>query len=431
MLLADASRPPCRPAPVLALVSLALLLACGSSAADGKQAAAPASVTGGAPALALVNARIYPSPGAAPIARGVVVVSGGKITAVGADGAVEIPAGADTIDCAGATVVAGFWNSHIHLTEPKWLGADKLPPAQLTAQLEAMLTRHGFTSAVDLGSLPDNTAALRRRIDAGEVLGPRILTGGVPLYPPDGIPYYVREAVDPSILKLLPQPTTPEAAAKQVAQNVEGGADIIKLFVVSWIARGKTKPMPLPIVEAAAAEAHRRGKLVFAHPSTTEGVELVLKGKVDVLAHSIEDPQNWTAALVERLVAAKVSLVPTLTLFCGEPACDEILREVKSFADAGGQVLFGTDVGFLPDYDPTREYELLSRAGLSFQQILASLTSAPAERLGFGARAGKIEAGMDADLAILDGDPAADAKVFARVRATVRGGRVTYRAAAR
>ena len=54
-----------------------------------------------------------------------------------------------------------------------------------------MLTRYGFTSVVDTGSLLSNTVAIRKRIASGEVAGPRILTAGFPLYPRDGIPYYV------------------------------------------------------------------------------------------------------------------------------------------------------------------------------------------------------------------------------------------------
>jgi imidazolonepropionase-like amidohydrolase len=257
------------------------------------------------------------------------------------------------------------------------------------------------------------------------------LTAGIPIYPPDGVPYYVRGLVPPELIARLPQPTRPEEAVRHVKQSLSSGADIVKLFVVSWVERGKTRPMPLSVVEAATSEAHNQEQLVFAHPSTTEGVELILRGNVDVMAHSIEDTKNWSPALIARLVQAKVSFIPTLTLFCGEPACDGFLRELKAYADAGGQILFGTDVGFLTEYDPTREYELMARAGLSFSQILASLTTAPAERLGFGSRAGRIATGLDADLVVLDGDPARDARAFARVRATIRAGRVIYRAADR
>src|SRR5207248_11777826 len=112
------------------------------------------------------------------------------------------------------------------------------------AQLEAMLTRYGFTTVVDTGSLLANTVALRRRIESGDVPGPRILTAGSPLYPPDGIPFYLKDgSVPPELLKLLPQPATPADAVRVVAADVDGGADIIKLFTASWVARGRVLPM--------------------------------------------------------------------------------------------------------------------------------------------------------------------------------------------
>jgi imidazolonepropionase-like amidohydrolase len=90
-------------------------------------------------------------------------------------------------------VTAGFQNSHVHFTEQKWANASTLPASQLTHQLQEMLTRYGFTTVVDTGSVPLNTIALRSRIEAGEVHGPRILTAGAPLYPKNGIPYYLSD----------------------------------------------------------------------------------------------------------------------------------------------------------------------------------------------------------------------------------------------
>jgi imidazolonepropionase-like amidohydrolase len=382
--------------------------------------------------LALVGAKIYTVPSETPIARGVVLISDGKISAVGRTGKVSIPPDAEILDCASRAIVAGFWNSHVHFTEPKWENAAVLPATQLTEQLQGMLTRYGFVSVVDTGSLLANTVALRRRIESGEVAGPRILTAGLPLYPKEGVPYYVIDSISPDIIKLLPQPSTPEEAVRVVDEDVAQGADVIKVFAVSWVRRDDKKvplPMPAAIIQAAAAEAHRKGRLVFAHPSTIEGVELVLKGHVDILAHTIEDPERWTGSIVARLKAAKVSLIPTLTLFSGNDDFDGILREVKSYSDAGGQVLFGTDVGYLTDYNSlTNEYELLARAGLTIPQILASLTTAPAARFGFAKRTGRITKGMDADLVVLDADPAHDARAFAKVKYTLRHGRVIYAA---
>jgi imidazolonepropionase-like amidohydrolase len=83
--------------------------------------------------------------------------------------------------------------------------------------------------------------------------------------------------------------------------------------------------MPLPIASAAVAEAHRRGKLVFAHPSNVVGLEVALAARVDVLAHAIEGTSGLTADHLRRMKAQNVSLVPTLKLFGGRTKAGEKL----------------------------------------------------------------------------------------------------------
>ena len=64
--------------------------------------------------------------------------------------------------------------------------------------------------------------------------------------------------------------------------------------------------------------------------------------------------------------------------------------------------------------------------GMSFQQILASLTTNPATRFGYSSHGGRIAKGMDADLVVLDGDPARDVTAFSKVHQVIRGGKLTY-----
>jgi imidazolonepropionase-like amidohydrolase len=174
------------------------------------------------------------------------------------------------------------------------------------------------------------------------------------------------------------------------------------------------------------AEAHRHGRLVFAHPTNVEGLKIALDGGVDVLAHAIENLDGWNDSYIAQMTAARMSLIPTLHLFGGENDIEKILREVGDYSKAGGQILFGTDVGYLPDYDTSDELALLSRAGLSPMQILASLTTAPAARFKESGRRGRIASGMDADLVVLNADPAGDARNFANVHTTIRAGRTIY-----
>ena len=387
---------------------------------------APAAL---AAVLALVGGTVYPNPEASPIPDAVVVITDGVISAVGPRATTRVPDGAETIDCRGLFVTAGFQNSHAHFTEDKWNGAAEQSAAALMANLEAMLTRWGVTTVVDTASLLPNTLALRRRIGAGEVKGPRILTAGLALYPPDGVPYYVRDGVPPEVLAMLPQPKTAAQATSRAAENLDAGADLIKMFIGSWVTRGRVLPMPVDIAAAAAAEAHRRGRLVFTHPSNVAGLDVALAARVDVLAHAIEDTDGLTDDHLRRMKAQNMALIPTLALLTGADgrANAGVVAEVGNYARRGGQILFGTDVGYLTDDSTVRELELMARAGIGWRQILASLTVNPAARFGAASRRGRIRRGMDGDLAVLERDPAQDVRALADVRATVRGGAVIFR----
>ena len=80
----------------------------------------------------------------------------------------------------------------------------------------------------------------------------------------------------------------------------------------------------------------------------------------------------------------------------------------------------------MTDYDPTDEYLLLERAGLRFPAILATLTTAPAKRFRAETGAGLVAVGSPAELAVLESDPATDIRTLAKVRYTIRRGRVIY-----
>jgi imidazolonepropionase-like amidohydrolase len=379
-----------------------------------------------APALVLVGGTIYPAPDATPLLDGVIVVERGRIVAVGGRDEVTIPAAARRIDCTGAAIVAGFQNSHVHFTEEHWANAARQPAAKLTGHLQAMLMRYGFTHVVDTGSYLPNTSALRRRIESGEVAGPRILTTGAGLFPPDGVPYYLKETLPEGIWKRLPQPRNPDEATRVVRENVRGGADLVKVFTGTWIARDTVLPMPEPIAVAAVAAAHAAGKPVFSHPSNLAGLEVALSAKVDVLAHAIEDTRGMTPDHLRRMKEQNIALVPTLALLGKSSNLWAILDQVREYGRLGGQILFGTDVGYSTDYDPSREYVLMGTAGLSWREILATLTTAPAQRFGENRRRGRIAPGMDGDLVVLATNPLQDVRAFSDVRVTIRAGRVIY-----
>ena len=380
--------------------------------------------------LAIQDAKIYPSPDATPIEHGTVVVVDGKIAAVGPSDAVTVPDGAQIIPCNQCVVVAGFWNAHVHFTESKWSGADFQQAAKLNAQLADMLTSRGFTTVVDVGSNLRDTIPIRRRIEHGELLGPKIYTAGSAQYPPHGIPYYLG-SLPWFIRTMMPQPSTPEEAARDEERNIAEGADLLKLFTGSYIARGTVLPMPEGNARAAVEVAHSHGQLAFAHPSNLAGVLVAMHSGVDVLAHAPDSPEGIDANLLQTIVDKHMSMVPTLKMFgttvTKNPAyLDPIYAEVRQFHADGGRLIFGTDVGYMTDYTTEDEFRALELSGLNAMDILRMLTTAPADRLGVADKKGSVAVGKLADIVVLSADPAADVTNFAKVQTTMRSGRVIY-----
>jgi imidazolonepropionase-like amidohydrolase len=383
--------------------------------------------------LALVGAKIYPSPTTQPITNGVVLIKNGRISVVGEKRRVKIPGHSIVIDCTGLTLVAGFWNSHVHFTESKWENAARIPVTQLSQRLRETFTRYGFTTVFDLGSPIQNTLVIRNRIESGEVDGVRILTTGTGLVPEGGTPFYVRPLKFPEVFN-------PEQATSLVREKVKNGADAIKIFTGPTPVEGGAPLVMRPeLVKAVTTEAHRHDKLVFAHPENDAGVKVALDGGVDILAHTAPTGSKWDEAQIVKMKRAKVTLIPTLSLFTKlgrrlgmpppriEKFISTPLEQLRAYSKEGGQIVFGTDLGFITDYDPTEEYLLMARAGMSFRQILAALTTSPAERFGFSNRTGRIAPNLDADVVIIAGDPELDITALSNVRYTVRKGQIIYR----
>jgi imidazolonepropionase-like amidohydrolase len=380
-------------------------------------------------ALAIEDVTLFPSPDAEPVEHCTVVARGGRIVA--AESGARPPAGATTISGEGRFLTAGFWNCHVHFTEPKWRRAARAPPEILEASLREMLTSRGFTTAIDTGSDPRATFPLARRLASGEVRGPFVVTAGSGIYPPKGLPYYVRDSIPFWVRPWIPQPSRPASAVRQVEREVRRGAGIVKLFTGSYVARGRVVTMPEPVARAAVDAAHRHHRLVFSHPSNLEGTRVALRSGVDVLAHPPDSTDGVDDTLLRELVARRMGMIPTLKMFGTtvtksreylEPIYD-VLRRFRAF---GGQLLFGTDVGYMQDYSTDDEFTALGETGLDWRAVLATMTTWPSERFGVAPDQGTVVVGCRADLVLLDADPRSGLGAFSRVRATIRSGRVQF-----
>ncbi|HKN75972.1 MAG TPA: amidohydrolase family protein [Candidatus Acidoferrum sp.] len=382
---------------------------------------------------ALVGATIFVSPTEEPIRDGVVLIQGEKIVSVGGRAQMQFPETAHVLDCFGFTITAGLWNSHVHFFERKWADVSTIPAPELTRQIQNMLTRYGFTSVFDTGSMWENTRRLRDRIESGEVPGPRIRSTGEGIVPPGALPS--DQVLGMMGVMKLPAPEVADAgqAAAAAKKLLDEGVDGIKLFASA--PRGT--PLPQSAIQAAVNEAHRAGKPVFVHPNNAADVLTAVRGGVDIIAHTTPHSGPWDETLLAAMKERRVALTPTLTLWkyylrhdrlsTQEKITETEIGQLRAWLAAGGTVLFGTDLGAV-EYDPSEEYFLMAQAGMTFPQILTSLTTAPAERFGDASKLGRIAPGLQADLAVFQRDRATSVPSLASVKYTLRAGKIIYRA---
>jgi imidazolonepropionase-like amidohydrolase len=381
----------------------------------------PAHAQQSGASLVLRGATVIPDPSSPPIPDAVVVVRDGVITGVGPASGISLPPGVPVLDVSGLTLTAGFWNSHVHLAGENWAGADTASAARLGLAVREMLTRWGFTTVFDTGSLLENSLAVRRRIEAGDVPGPRVFTTGDIIFPEDGssrVQVASAEQADAASLRLL-----------------DGGADALKVYAQAFW--DLELVLPPSVLDAVVARAHERGVQVFAHPSNTIGLHNAVNAGVDVIVHTTPQIGPWGESLVAKMRAADIALIPTLKLWRFELERENVppagidafmgraVLQLREYHRAGGTILFGTDVGYMTDFDTTEELEKMAEAGMSWSDILASLTTAPARQHG-RPTSGRIAAGYEGDIVVLNSDPRMNVRAFADIAHTIRAGRIIY-----
>ena len=191
--------------------------------------------TANAQTLALVGGNVYASPDAAPLADAVVVTSNGVITAIGSRSEVQIPSDARIIDCTGKTVVAGFWNSHVHFTQAVWKNAGTAAGRAAARAHAGDADAVGFHHRVGSRLRRAQYHAVAPPRQCRRSAGPRYPFSSAASFPRDGHPVYLPPEMQ------LPEAATPDEATKLARIYMGLGLDGMKLFTGSF--KGENKPV--------------------------------------------------------------------------------------------------------------------------------------------------------------------------------------------
>ncbi len=313
----------------------------------------------------------------------------------------SIDASSDTevIDATGMTLIPGFIDAHVHI--------DFYDPADVLAG--------GVTSVRDLGWPLERIMELAAASKEADFEGPLILAAGAMLTAPRGYPTRATWAPEGTGWEVA----TAREAEDAVEKLAASGATVIKVALAPEVGPTLDVELLRTIVELARG----RELNVTAHISGLDELHKALEAGVDELAHMLMGPERIPQETIERMVAEGMVVVPTLSIRAGRER-DVGIANLAEFLEAGGRVVYGTDLGNegpRPGIDGS-EIEAMVDAGMTLKDVLRSGTSDAAVHLGL-ANKGVIARGKDADLVLLGGNPLVDARALGRVEQVWRAGR--------
>jgi imidazolonepropionase-like amidohydrolase len=392
--------------------------------------------------VAIVGASIVDLKGGPPVADAVVIIEGDRIKAVGPAGTTPVPAGADVIRAAGKWVVPGLMNMHTHygLVLPGRQGAELANETEAALALRMAANARlsllsGVTTTRSTGESKGADYALRRSIERGETIGPRMFTAGETLNVTGG------HGWNPSEEGL----DSADAFRRAVRRRAYDGAEWIKIAISGGIAdtHGDIAASHMTREEVAAVTdtAHRHGLKVTAH----SGSSVATLEAIDVGLDCVEHGYFLTDEVLDRMVEKGVWLVPTIVVAqrtvmeffkkIGSP--DWYLARVTSVGESHFRMLrsaikhkvkiaLGTDqFPFEPNDGTTatiREAQYYVEAGMTAIEALRSATIETATLLGVQDRLGSIEPGKLADVIVTDADPSKDIRSLRSIKLVMKGG---------
>jgi imidazolonepropionase-like amidohydrolase len=378
-----------------------------------------------------------------------ILIEGERIKAVGPAVTLQAQAGAAArvIDLGNVTMLPGLIDTHTHLTYGLNIGhpeslAMSVPREALQGARHARQTLlAGFTSVRNLGARGYSDVALRDAIDAGDVIGPRMVVSGPAIGSTGGhmdcgmlSPEFAFRAEGVADGK--------DAVMRKTREVIKYGADVVKVAVTGGVLSkgtsvGNGQYSDEELV-ALVQEAHRLGRKVAAHAHGAEGLKQALRAQVDSIEHgSLIDEQGIKllkqrgAYLVPTLYAAEW-LIENATPQMAQPDMIQKAREMLPIArqnlgralQAGVKVAFGTDSSVYPHGLNAREFAVMVKLGFSPLQAIQAATISAADLLGWNDRVGQLQPSYYADVIAVAGDPLTDVTVLENVAFVMKGGQV-------
>jgi imidazolonepropionase-like amidohydrolase len=381
-------------------------------------------------------------------------VEGDRIKEAGpiADVRKHAPPDVEEVDLGDVTILPGLIDCHTHLLTnfSKQMG-DEMNMLQTVAQLgttrRALLgvamaredLEAGFTTVRDLGNSGVNgDVALREAIEAGWVVGPRIVASTRALSAPGGqfgnLAAEAQKLIEQEYMAI----SGVEEARRAVRQAFYDGADCIKVIV-------DTGPRMLSLEEmnVIVEEAHRVKKKVAAHVAGDQAARIAAEAGVDSIEHAYTVPDDVLKIMAEKHIFLVPTDFPAVDSYATPPIPPGMAAGIQQFIDAnhdrlrravklGVPIATGSDTYF---QTPGKTRGQASRAmlrshvaaGLTSAQVLRAATVDAAELLGMADRIGSIEAGKFADLIAVPGNPLDDIGALEHVSCVMKGGAVVLR----
>jgi imidazolonepropionase-like amidohydrolase len=384
--------------------------------------------------IVLKAAHLFDSVSGKLMEHGMVVVSGGKIQAVGSD--LTVPDGAQVIDLGDATLLPGFIDAHVHLSEQSSLNwyhdyfdnIMRFPAEQALygAHYAKVTLEAGITTVRDLGSTDYIALGMRNAIKAGMIPGPRMLVSNYAIGSTGG---HADQDPVPSQRIAVAGPiqgvcNSPDQCREAVRYQIKYGADVIKFMpsggVLSLSDPVDNVQLTQEEMNAIVSEAHAWRRKVAAHCHGDRAAKMAIAAGVDSIEHgsflqddTLLEMKKKHVYLVATLFAGAwvgehLDMFPPAIAVKARAAAAQAQLMFQHAVKIGTPLAMGTDAAVEPHGLNAREFSLMTKNGLGPAQALMAGTANGADLLGVADKTGTLAVGKFADIVAVPGNPLTD-----------------------